>query len=242
MSIEDNYLEYDLLGKKMYIVKEHHYAFYGWWKVFNENIINSNLDLIHIDTHCDLRFADSHLEKSKEILTYDKNQIVDFIENDIQSNADFIIPATIGDLIGDIYCYCNVECFQKDNLVEIDQNNYKIYWKESKKLFFNDTRTLSDITENNLDLENDFILDIDLDFFTNTIGDYTNIHDNIGEQLNLDLFKNLLNKSKIITIALEPFCCGGKENCLEILKKFNEQVFKPNGLDIFEEVSDKFLG
>ena len=80
------------------------------------------------------------------------------------------------------------------------------------------------------------ILDIYLDFFTYSFNHiYPRHPKDIKKQITSNSFKEIFEKCKIISIALEPEVCGGIENCLDILSVLNQHWLMPNKLDIFDE-------
>ncbi|MFW6174123.1 MAG: hypothetical protein ACOC5T_10310, partial [Elusimicrobiota bacterium] len=86
------------------------------------------------------------------------------------------------------------------------------------------------------------VLDIDLDYFTYSIDGYYPRHpDDILKQLNSNFFERIFNKSKIVTIALEPECCGGPEYSKEIFKVLNEELLKSQSLNITEDDINELL-
>ncbi len=85
---------------------------------------------------------------------------------------------------------------------------------------------------------NQFILDIDLDFFAEELDwKWRPFSDKLIDKY-LKLQKKIFLKNNCVgmTIALEPFFCGGIDGCLYLLKKLSE-VFE---LDIFSK-SKKLL-
>ncbi|MBD3213259.1 MAG: hypothetical protein GF311_11685 [Candidatus Lokiarchaeota archaeon] len=72
-----------------------------------------------------------------------------------------------------------------------------------------------------------YILDMDLDYFT-----YTKENKNFPDSqqyfefLLQNNFNSLINNAKLITIALEPNCCGGIKNVSEILYSLTEIIEK----------------
>lgn len=83
-----------------------------------------------------------------------------------------------------------------------------------------------------------FILDVDIDFFFR-YGDYKHLscddakRDNYGEKI-----KQLLEDDNCVgmTIALEPGCCGGVENCLDTCKSLGNKI----GIDL-EKIAEKLF-
>ena len=86
------------------------------------------------------------------------------------------------------------------------------------------------------------ILDIDLDFFTyGRIVTFSRNPLNIKAQILSKPFQMLFEKSNIVTIALEPECCGGIAQCINILQVFDRFFFSPKGLNIVDSVISELL-
>ena len=58
--------------------------------------------------------------------------------------------------------------------------------------------------------------------------------------LNSDFLRNCLSRSQVITIALEPFYCGGEEECKKILKTLSLNLREPLGIDIEQSTLEAF--
>ncbi len=89
-------------------------------------------------------------------------------------------------------------------------------------------------------LKKPYILDIDLDFFAKEVDFKKSLFSNEIIDKYLELQRNLFSNDLCLgmTIALEPWHCGGEENCLKILKKLC-QIFDLNlvskSKDLIEE-------
>lgn len=81
-----------------------------------------------------------------------------------------------------------------------------------------------------------FILDIDLDFFATGISNFKLLKSSeIIKYLNLMQQLGQKENCKGVTIALEPSCCGSKQNCLKICKLVSE-VFEKDILSVAEDL------
>ena len=255
------FVEFNLAGKKLFIVKYHSTALKCWIKAYKEKSISFNSLLFHIDKHPDFYFNSKNKEKSINLLNMREQELDEFIRNDLRDdNPEFIVNAMYSRLIKDgisIHSpdYNNGCCYgefieEKDVTTSRwtfseNKNEHNFYvWVSSRitnedligsrsllgdRCKYHDVQKLFSET-------NSLILDIDLDFFAYSEGKpFAKNKRDITEQLSTEAFKILLDKAKIITIALEPSCCGSDENSREILEIFNNLIFKPNNLDIFAE-------
>ena len=173
------YFEFDLTNKKGFFIIDHPTALIAWRKAFKEGIISRDATLFHLDRHTDFYFNSDNTTKSKQILTMSDLELEDFVMKDLFIlNDEFIVNAMFsglikdgisihfeegndyGDLIEDIESSPRKRKFMYDekehnyylyNEREITSINSMSNFPEIKKLFTN---------------RNNFILDIDLDFFT----------------------------------------------------------------------------
>jgi hypothetical protein len=87
------------------------------------------------------------------------------------------------------------------------------------------------------------VLDIDLDFFTyedNEGRKWAMNQRNIDKLLSSEAFNYIFDSIDVITIALEPFFCGGSEECLSILDRVGSFIQEKINLDIREKTIIKF--
>ncbi|MCD4743458.1 MAG: UPF0489 family protein [Desulfobacteraceae bacterium] len=257
----EKFLEFDLENKKLFIVKDHATALITWKKACDDDLIDKDAILFHIDQHTDFYFDEKNRDKSKIILEMKDKELIDFVINDLCPNNDeFIVNAMISGLIKDgISIYFN----EGTDYGELVSGNYSttnkmrfVYNEIEHNFYLHDTEDIADVCGynylignthvhqdiNELFLKNDnFILDIDLDFFTyGRQFIYSKHPKDIKRQITSDSFQKIYNKSKIISIALEPKNCGGIKNCLEILSILNHHWFIPKNLDLFDETK-RFL-
>lgn len=253
----ENFLEFNFQEKKLYVMKDHATALITWKKAYYDGLINKNAILFHIDRHTDFCFDKKNQEKSEIILEMENEDFIDFVLNDLHPNNDeFIVNAMISGLIKDGISIDINDDADFGEIIErsysttkksifthngIEHNNYLYQTENISKLIgyqclIGDTCIHQDV--NQLFQKNDnFILDIDLDFFTylNDNCTYSKHAEDIKRQITSNSFKEIVNKSKIISIALEPEMCGGDMHCLEILFVLNQHWLIPNNLDLFEE-------
>ncbi len=261
-----DFLEYDFKGKKLFIVEDHPTALLCWIKAFKDEVLKKNSNLIHVDKHSDFTFQDENIEKSINLLSMNYNDIESFINEDLdEDHSEFIVNAMYSELIKDgiTFNYENggdygkvVEskyhttlknCFIDEN--ELEHNFYFYPTPDISNLFgtrsvFGDDHLVHKDTESMFYESEDMILDIDLDFFTYEYHNYVfpKHIDDIKFQLVSESFKSMISRSTIVTVALEPdFCGNNRKYSLQIFDQFNELIFKPNGLDIINDVSKKFF-
>jgi len=255
------FLEFDFGEKKLFIFKDHAVAIKCLKKAFNDKIIKKNNLLIHIDHHADLCSQEKNLEKSKKILEMHKKELDNFIQNLFFNNSELIIPLFYSKLIDD--CVSIHETLGSPDAKEIKEefggpSEHLLFNKDGlEHKFFKGGNSIKEVFSSHhgvlgdkcmhkdiISLYNtkEIILDIDLDFFT-YFKDKTFAQNkrNIKDQINSISFQNLFNKAKIILIALEPKCCGGEEDCLEILKVFQEEIFNKFNLKVYNKVKEEFF-
>lgn len=256
-----SFLEFGMGGKKIYIFKHHAVAVKCLKKAFDEKIIEKNNLLIHIDDHADLQFLEEHLGKSKEIIKMNTEELDNFVQNLYFDNSEFIVPLFYSGIIENSISVHRDEGNHDGKFVEFslgensehllfnqDGNSHKCFLGGTslRNLFCSHEGILGDVCKNrevmNLYKNKDVILDIDLDYFTYSKGKrFAQNKRDIVDQINSNSFQDLINNSKIVLIALEPKYCGSEEDCLEILKAFQEELFSKYGLKVFDKVKEEFF-
>lgn len=167
-------------GVNYYIFDNHNHAFYFiYQEVFTKKIKNRQ-KMIHFDQHKDTRIPEHYLKDVKD------GDVIRFLKD-----IGIDIPTTISHLDRAFY-YTNgvlnvgnfISPLQEENIVSqliIVDSTYSL--SESKK-FLNDKES--------------FIVDIDLDFFSEDM-------DYIDYVTKIDIIKRFLKKASIVTIASSPF-------------------------------------
>lgn len=93
-------------------------------------------------------------------------------------------------------------------------------------------------------VQNDNVmLDISFDYFTyeSDEGHRESMNDRHLERLfSSSAFNYIWSNVKLITVALEPEYCGGKEECKSILKQFNSFIVNRHNTNIEKKVTDQF--
>lgn len=199
--------------RKIFVVREHRYALYCWKKALEQNLIQKSTFLLHIDAHTDFTLKEHHKQESEAFLTLDDKQAADFIKNSLdQDNSEFIVPGMLANIVKDGLAVYRNEGLDYGTRTQSTRSfpGHTLHLYRSESL-----SSLSFYLAEH-PIPEDYILDIDLDYFTYKC---EAIYPKHPEDLMLQLqsLKPLWDKAKIITIALEPECCGGKTHCKEIL-------------------------
>jgi len=198
-----NFLFTEKNGKKIYIFDNHNHAFYfisceiiDEAKILNNikgHILNNYIKkdikipktkiMIHFDQHKDMRRASTSLE---EIMRDTKKSCI--------TDKDYLSIYTNYTL--------NVGSF----ITPLIENNF------IKDVFIVDSTYSMDELSKNIDLYDDVILDIDLDFFSSDM-------DYIDNNLKIELIKKCYDKANIVTICTSPYFIE-----FERAKKYLEKV------------------
>ncbi|MFZ3059857.1 MAG: UPF0489 family protein [Candidatus Methanoperedens sp.] len=254
------YLDFDFNSKKWFFIIDHATALIAWKKAFNEEIIRRNTILFHLDEHTDFYFNKTNINKSKRILEMGDSELNDFVMKDLFiHNDEFIVNAMCSGLIKDGISFYFNDGYEYGELVEdtlftpkkrrfvCDGIEHNFYLFKEKDISLIDNISSYRELEELFGCSRDFILDIDLDFFThiNETGlidkTVSRTSEDISRQINSDLFKKMFEMSKVITVALEPANCGGNEQCEKILYSLmGDKFFEPKNLNLIDNVN-KFL-
>jgi hypothetical protein len=155
-----------------------------------------------------------HFTKSKEFLDWDLldvQQNLKFIREDkkflLSTNDNFIDVAFMKDIISDVYWYfLNIGGNRDSGKCDDFNNKNHLFIKSEVKKF--------------KELKKPFILDIDLDFFAKEIDWAWDVIPKKTIDKYLELQKRIFNNEHCLglTIALEPYFCGGTDNCISLFK------------------------
>lgn len=249
------YCEFNIHDKKLYFIIDHATALIAWRKAYDEGSICRDAILFHLDKHTDYYMDPDNINKSKKILEMANTELNDFVMNELSGqNDEFIVNAMCSGLIKDgISFHCD-EGSDFGKLIEenqftprkskficdgIEHNFYLFKERDISRI----DNILSYQELNKLcKCSRDFILDIDLDFFTKfTDKTISMTPEEIYKQINCDLFKKMLELSKVITIALEPAHCGGNEQCEKIFDSFMSNDFFKFEENSLSDLKHKFL-
>lgn len=206
-------------GKSIFVMREHRYALFCWRKAMEQHLIEKGSFLLHIDAHTDFTFNEQHALTSRILSRLSDAEAASFVKGLNPDNSEFIVPAMLAGII-------------KDGLAVYvrDGRDYGVRQEEMRVFTDGEPHRYHLCRKENLGslpfylqehpIPEHFILDIDLDYFT-----YKNeqLYPKHPEDLmhQLDALRPLWDKADIITIALEPECCGGKTHCKEILNAFD---------------------
>jgi hypothetical protein len=237
MNINKFNIEYLIINsqnKPIFIFVNHKTALMCWAEI--KRRVGKKSDIITFDSHgdfhsgvingedllkSDLVFGSKnlthlqHFTKCKEFLDWDlldNSQNSKLIEQDkkflFYNNDNFIDVAFMKDIISDVYWYpFNMQGNAVSGKCEDINDKDHLFIKSNIKKFKSPSKP--------------FILDIDLDFFVKELDSgLSPISDTkIKKYLSLQKELFLNDFCKGLTIALEPGCCGGIDNCLSLLRK-----------------------
>lgn len=224
--------------KPVFVFKNHRTSFYYWCKARKRFGISDSFFVVTMDHHNDL--FPLLPEKITEIQALDLNNLVkveNFAKNKLKKlNDDYIFAAMEAGLIGDILIM-SAELPDIKEYTDSTSVKHKIFHCLWPGDLSGPRGLLTDsITKRNRELitsigydkngNPDIVLDIDLDFFTYYYCDNTYV---IDEENFKDIFSDesliwwIYDKARLITIAKEPWGCGGPQNSkriLRLLKKY----------------------
>lgn len=219
----------------VFIFKNHRTSFYYWCKARKEFGISDSFFVVTMDKHNDL--FPLLPEKIAEIQTLDLNNLVkveDFVKNKLKKlNDDYIFAAMEAGVIGDIL-------IMSPDVHALSLKEYPDKLGRIHRIFHciwpGDLSGTRGMLTDSIDPENrelirsigydtngnqNIALDIDLDFFTYFYCDKIYV---IREENFKDIFSDdcliwwIYNRARLITIAKEPWACGGAQNSKRILR------------------------
>jgi len=212
------------------ILNEHRLALYFWLKWtnrFTEKGNNKVPSLITIDWHNDLAPLSEH-EKSEllELNQNDSDEISRYSCFKLNPQNDGHIHAALYlNALKDVYVLSKQPDFDDEEdkfCIDLNSNKHKI------EVF----RNVNDLVNTIKDLQDDFYLDIDLDYFVDSddiCGDEGKLMENRKIKDFLDprnhLFKTIYDRIRGFTIAREPTFCNGLKNSNVIMDLINERLF-----------------
>ncbi len=182
----DPFLLVEGRNKNIYVFDNHNHAFYFIYKEIYENRIPSGLDMIHIDQHKDTRTPELSFST---------------IKNNYEEIKDFLIEMDYLDEKSKDYKVSPLDAaFYYTNAILNVGNFINPLTKEKliNNLYIVDsTYTLAQI-ENAVISSSGYILDIDLDFFSEDM-------EYIEESKKISTINTLAKKASLITICTSPF-------------------------------------
>lgn len=233
------YLEINSQDKTIFVFVNHKTAILCWAKI--KELFGQDLDVITFDSHRDFRdgaidtegpliekgylgskyhtHLKQHFSNCEEFLDWNclnNKQNVKLISIDkkflFPLNDNFIDVAFMKNIVNNVYWYYlnlhgNSESGKCEDFNDIDHFFIKHSVKSLKRPL------------------KPFILDIDIDFFVKDPGSDSSLISMNMIKKYLKLQKNLFLNGlcKGLTIALEPDCCGGEDNCLKILNELCQE-------------------
>lgn len=214
IELDENDIENKCLGlehfiklkdKEVYIFDNHNHSFYFSYELFLRT--NKKYDFIHIDQHKDLRSPNVSFDEYKEVLNSNNKILKSEFEKLNLDYKDYSYKNEIEleNLIAYLYTntQLNVGDFIKP-LMDVGVIN-EFYCIDS----------LYKIEEfNNYDYERDYILDLDLDFFSKDM-------DYIKYDQKLALIKTAIKNAKLVLIATSPYFIEF-DRCIAVLAKIFE--------------------
>jgi hypothetical protein len=249
-------VKYKQLSSNIFTFLDHKNALYCWAKINKK--IKKSVDVITFDSHgdfsggqvinCDLeknlsqpdnkvyligkyikREDIPHFTTSKEFMDWDPSndeQNKEVVEKNKKyfriNNDNHIDIAFMKNIIKGVYWYYiekrgNAESGKCDDYLNVDHN------------------FISKQVDSFIQPKEEYILDIDLDFFVKE-NEKLSIFDEEIIRKYLKLQKKLFESDRCLalTIAFEPGCCGGNDNCKKLCKLFEEEV----GIDILSSFNE----
>ena len=268
MQDKDN-MEYLLFNKrkKIYVCLNHRAAYLCWIDANKKGFVKDSALLFHIDYHADFWLhKKSLIDEEGKIDINDMDGLKEFVRTKLSvQNSEFIVLSMYRGIIGDA-----ISISRKNDSIygTPEKGSYRTtdrHWFKDRKdnihNFYLGGHWVMKLTGHNglltdgskhWDVQRIFgahsrnqnlILDLDLDFFTYQSDegqDWAMNERHLNTIFQSADFGYLFNHIDVISIALEPSCCGGNEECISILDKLNSLVLKKYSFDIKDEVIQKF--
>lgn len=268
MSQDRDNMEYIFVNghKKIYVFLNHRVAYLCWIDAFRKNLIKQNALLFHIDHHADFWLKDKKLiREQNKICINSKQKLKKFVKEKLDKlNSDFIVLSMYRGIIGDAISVSR----QNDRLYgQFMSGNYQtthryeFKYKGNSHTFYLGGSSILELVNNyglltdrwkHQDVQKRFktavknqniFLDIDLDFFTYQSDEghtWAMSSRHLKNIFQSDAFIYLLNYINVISIALEPNCCGGNAECRSILEKLNSVALSKYNIDIETKTIQRF--
>lgn len=180
--------------KKVFIMRDHNWAFAAWEIARLKRFINKGASLYHIDSHID--YCDPEMELGQ--INDEETALKLASEMHI---FEFIIPSY---KIGTVK---NIFMISDDNVKECGEEVQRAYTLNHFESCFR--RKWYDLSE-----ETSNILDLDLDYFNTNYKDSNSNPVLLSEDIiryRLNYFKESMLEWDITTVAISPEYCGGNE-------------------------------
>lgn len=204
-------------------------SFYYWCWARKELGLSIPIFAVTLDRHSDLLPLPNDKRELAQFIDFDDlRRVKDFVDRAL-NDGNFITSAMECGLIGDMLIIT-----QERNGHEYrsrDGKTHRIFYHEYSESTF---RTLFDrknvglkrILRKYLGMKMDFVLDIDLDFFTYDCGDNVCVFskESVEDVFSLDsLVWPIYQRARLLTISVEPYWSGSLENsrqAFELLKRY----------------------
>lgn len=210
------------------LMKEHRFAFYYWFKWARINCFDKPPALVSVDWHQDL-CAPCGIEK-QELNNLDLQSFLKVARYSWEGlnplNDGHILSATYLNLIGNVYVLCKQDIDEPiSTITDINGNTHIVYC-------FSDKNDLLNILQESN--ENSIYLDIDLDYFTESTdscggGENLKLMSKLEIESVIDPTSNFMkwcfHRMKGMTIATEPYFCGGLKNSNFIFDIIDSKLF-----------------
>lgn len=205
--------------KRIYIMRDHNWAYYAWDIAKSLNYIKEESSLFHIDAHLD----DLSDQLEWEENNWDKVCSLSDSYNYAAKTgiAEFIAPAFAKGLINNIVFVTNEDsqdAFYKDNMVIANRNYTGEHYRSFQDFF-------ESLMKGNLEkLINGRtrILDLDLDYFN--LNDRFDCDPELKEEKEIRSVLTALRDISwdFITVAISPEYCGGEDAAKYLYRLFLE--------------------
>lgn len=193
--------------QKIFISRDHNWAFSAWEIGRLRKYIKPGATLVHIDGHLD--FVDPmcdivQISTEREAVNFGRKLGI----------AEFIIPALQTGTVGNVFMICNDSVDISEDVSVERAYTLNHYEHSYRRNWFDDTEGKS------------VILDLDLDFFNYNYRDYDCNPIHLPEALirhQLNHMKEYMWDWDMITVALSPEFCGGKQQSEYLLGIFLDE-------------------
>jgi hypothetical protein len=254
--------------KTVYVMLNHRVAYLCWMDALRRNQIKPGAFLFHIDRHADFGVCSTALIDDHEKIGDDQiAELQGFVENRLSvMNYEFIVLAMHRGVIGDAVSIDKEDDYDRifgDPKKPVYETTRKTEFVDKKgkvhdfylggpslrelvgyQGLLTDRWTHQDIQKafNESVARDNLVLDIDLDYFTYNDGEgqWALNERNLGLVLGSEGFRYVLEKAKVITVALEPFFCGNSTECRDILNKLSSTLKEYIGVEAEEVTIKKF--
>jgi hypothetical protein len=241
-------------GKHIFLAKDHAQVLHCWRKAAEEGLISFPATVVHIDAHTDFTMKETNIGPSRQMLEMGDASFDAFVSGLAKDNSEYLANAMLGGMVGDAIAVYERTGHDAGALRKGGETSTDRRVLEGHTLYLCKTPNIADLygyeayfgdayhhqdTNELFNKSSRIILDIDLDYFTYVNGRvYMKHPDDIRAQLSSRAFRMLWEKAAIVTIALEPGCCGGTKSCMDILGIFEEVVLRPRGVRVVEKAEE----